>query len=70
MLKRKPKLVDVLEQFRLERDLTYRELATRLDLSTSTVTRLIARGDPGLARTRFKVRRLLASEGLDVSRLP
>jgi len=70
MLKRKPQLIDVLEQFRLERDLTYRELATRLDVSESTVIRLIARGHGGLKRTRFKVRRLLAAEGLDVSRLP
>ena len=60
-------VMDVLERFRLERDLTYRELAQRLNVSESTVIRLInpPRTLP-LKRTLFKVRRLLESEGIDL----
>lgn len=59
-------LFEALEQFRLERDLTYRELSIRLGLSESTVIRMISRGSGGLKRTRFKVCRFLQSEGVDV----
>ena len=62
-------LFEALERFRLERDLTYRELSTRLGLSESTVIRMIARGSGGIKRTRFKVWRLLQSEGIDVKQV-